>query len=61
MNDDFTKSSKPPFDKLRANGGLVGIIDFIPFVVSLSNQRKNFFEAFMNNGAIKNLFKGRNL
>ena len=43
--------------KLRANGGIVGIIDFIPFVVSLSNQRKNFFEAFMNNGAIKKPFQ----
>ena len=47
--------------KLRANGGIVGIIDFIPFVVSLSNQRKNFFEAIMNIGVIKKLFKCRNL
>ena len=57
MNDDFAKSPKLPFDKLRANGGLVGIIDFIPFVVSLSNQRKNFFDAIMNNGAIKKPFQ----
>ncbi len=57
MNDEFEKSPKPPFDKLRANGGLIGIIDFISFVVSLPNQRKNFFEAFMNNGAIKKPFQ----
>ena len=30
--DALVKSPKSPFDKLRANGGLVEIIDFIPFV-----------------------------
>ena len=30
--DALVKSPKAPFDKLRANGGLVEIIDFIPFV-----------------------------
>ena len=40
--DSFVKSPKSPFDKLRANGGMVEIIDFSPFVVSLSNHRKDF-------------------
>jgi len=40
--DALVKSHKSPFDKLRANGGQVEIIDFIPFVVSLSNHRKDF-------------------
>jgi len=40
--DGLVKSHKSPFDKLRANGGQVEIIDFIPFVVSLSNHKKDF-------------------
>ena len=40
--DALVKSPKSPFDKLRANGGMVEIIDFSPFVVSLSNHRKDF-------------------
>ena len=38
----LVKSHKFPFDKLRANGGLVEIIGFSPFVVSLSNHTKDF-------------------
>jgi len=41
-NNALVKSHKSPFDKLRANGGQVEIINFIPFVVSLSNHRKDF-------------------
>jgi hypothetical protein len=37
---DLVKSHKSPFDKLRANGGQFEIIDFIPFVVSLSLPKK---------------------
>jgi len=47
IHDGLVKSHKSPFDRstgsrLRANGGQVEIIDFIPFVVSLSNHRKDF-------------------
>jgi len=42
------KSHRSPFDKLRANGGQIEIIDFIPFVVSLSNHRKDFLRDHQN-------------
>ena len=38
-DDALEKSHKSPFDKLRANGGQIEIINFIPFVVSLSSHR----------------------
>ena len=41
-NDGLVKSPQSPFDKLRANGCLVEITDFFPFVVSLSNHTKAF-------------------
>ena len=42
MNRASCKSPKLPFDKLRVNGGLFEIIDLFPFVVSLSNHKKDF-------------------
>lgn len=44
--DAFVKSPQSPFDKLRANVGLVEIIDFFPFVVSLSKHTKDFLRLY---------------
>ena len=36
-----------PFDRFRANGGLIEMTDIIPFVVSLSNHSKHFSNSLL--------------